>query len=263
MIRQVQSAGGVTVSYSQYGDGPPLVLVHGAFSNEFTNWEFVQPFLRQQFTVYAVARRGRGGTDTTRGHTIEQEAMDVLTVIGQIQDPVFLLGHSYGAHCALAAAGHPACRVAKLVLYEPPLPGVVSPGVLRTLEALAADGDWDAMASTFFQTILRVPAAEIDSLRSSGLWAPIVADAEASLEDLRSLQRYEFVPDRFRTLAMPVLLQMGSESPSDLWVTGALENVLPNVRTEELPGQAHEGMTTAPEMYAESVARFLLGSPPS
>jgi len=25
-----------------------------------------------------------------------------------------------------------------------------------------------------------------------------------------------------------------------------------------LPGQAHEGMTTAPQMYAESVSRFLL-----
>jgi hypothetical protein len=31
-----------------------------------------------------------------------------------------------------------------------------------------------------------------------------------------------------------------------------------DVRIEELPGQAHEGMTTVPAMYAESVSRFLL-----
>lgn len=34
--------------------------------------------------------------------------------------------------------------------------------------------------------------------------------------------------------------------------------ILPDVRIEELPSQAHEGMTTAPRMYAESVSRFLL-----
>jgi hypothetical protein len=57
---------------------------------------------------------------------------------------------------------------------------------------------------------------------------------------------------------MPVLLQIGSESPRHLFVTDALAAVLPDARIEELPGQAHEGMTTAPEMYAESVTRFLV-----
>jgi hypothetical protein len=57
----------------------------------------------------------------------------------------------------------------------------------------------------------------------------------------------------------PVLLQVGSESPRQLYVTDALAAVLPDVRVETLPGQAHEGMTTAPGMYAEAVTRFLLG----
>ena len=55
-----------------------------------------------------------------------------------------------------------------------------------------------------------------------------------------------------------MLLQVGTESPRDLYVTDALAGVLPDVRIEQLPGQAHEGMTTAPEMYAEAVSRFLL-----
>ena len=40
--------------------------------------------------------------------------------------------------------------------------------------------------------------------------------------------------------------------------TAALAAVLPDVRVESLRGQAHEGMTTAPRMYADAVARFLL-----
>lgn len=53
-----------------------------------------------------------------------------------------------------------------------------------------------------------------------------------------------------------MLLQIGSESPRDLYVTDALAAILPDVRIDVLQGQAHEGMTTAPESYAEAVIRF-------
>ena len=55
-----------------------------------------------------------------------------------------------------------------------------------------------------------------------------------------------------------MLLQIGTESRRDLYATDALAAVLPIVSIEELPGQAHEGMTTAPKMYADAVSRFLL-----
>jgi hypothetical protein len=55
-----------------------------------------------------------------------------------------------------------------------------------------------------------------------------------------------------------VVLQIGTESPRDLYITDALAAVLPDVRIQELTSQAHEGMTAAPEMYAEAVSRVLL-----
>jgi hypothetical protein len=42
-----------------------------------------------------------------------------------------------------------------------------------------------------------------------------------------------------------------------LYATDELAAVLPDVRIGELSRQAHEGMTTAPEMYAEAVTAFL------
>jgi pimeloyl-ACP methyl ester carboxylesterase len=111
---------------------------------------------------------------------------------------------------------------------------------------------------TFFRETLSVPVVALEALRATDLWPPILADARASLGDLRALSRYDFKAERFRQLRVPVLLQIGSESPRDLYVTDALAALLPNVRVEELPGQAHEGMTTAPEMYAGAVTRFLL-----
>ena len=49
-----------------------------------------------------------------------------------------------------------------------------------------------------------------------------------------------------------------SPEPGNLHVTDVLAAVLPDVQIQELEGQAHEGMTTAPEMYAAAVSRFLL-----
>lgn len=258
-MQRIVSPQGITVSFDKYGKGPALVLVHGAFSDHATNWEFVKPILEKSFTVYAVARRGRGGTDATEGHGLEDEAGDVAAVIRSVGEPVFLLGHSYGAHTALAAAAIVPDLVLKLVLYEPAVPGLLPKHELARLEELASAGNWDGMSVTFFRDLLQIPASEVEELRASELWAPILADAPATLHDLRALSRYDFRPERFATLRVPVMLQVGTESPRDLYATDALAAALPDSREEELPGQAHEGMTTAPAMYAGSVTRFLLG----
>jgi len=257
-MQRVTSPSGAAVSFDRYGSGPALVLVHGAFSDHDTNWEFVKPFLERQFTVYAIARRGRGETDATADHSLQDEAGDVTAVIDSIGEPVFLLGHSYGAHTALAAAARIPDRVRKLVLYEPAWPDFLDPKVAARLDELAASGDWERFAITFFHDGLAVPMQDLDELRSGPLWPPILADARASFRDLRALAAYDFSVERFRALKVPVMLQIGTESARHLYATDALAAVLPDVRIQLLPGQAHEGMTTAPQMYAGSMFRFLL-----
>lgn len=257
-MHRIPSPAGAIVSYEKYGSGSPLVLVHGGFSDHHTNWEFVKPHFEKRFTVYAVARRGRGESDATEGHGLLDEGRDVAAVIRTIEGPVFLLGHSYGAQTALAAAAEVADRVRKLVLYEPPSPRAFGTKELGMLEDLARLGDWESFTLTFFRDLLRVPVHELEALRSTPLWAPIVADALASLGDVRALSRYDFRAERFRDLRIPVVLQIGTESPRELYVTDALAAELPDAVIQELAGQAHEGMTTAPEMYAEAVSRVLL-----
>jgi DNA-binding CsgD family transcriptional regulator len=56
----IASPAGATVQCDRYGNGPPLVLVHGGFSDHISNWEYVAPALSAHFTIHAVARRGRG-----------------------------------------------------------------------------------------------------------------------------------------------------------------------------------------------------------
>jgi pimeloyl-ACP methyl ester carboxylesterase len=169
-MKTISGSTGATVSYSVAGSGPPLVLVHGAFSNHETNWTFVAPLWQQRFTVYAVARRGRGMTDATDGHALEDEAQDVADLVRSIGAPVYLLGHSYGAHCALVAAAQQPSRVRKLVLYEPVWPDALRPDGLAALETLAAADAWDQLAFAFFANMLHVATEELDALRASDLW---------------------------------------------------------------------------------------------
>jgi pimeloyl-ACP methyl ester carboxylesterase len=139
-MQRITTPSGVTISYETYGTGPPLVLVHGGFGDHNTTWQEVKPLLKDRFSVYAVARRGRGESSATEGHSFEDEAADVAAVLRQVGEPAFLLGHSGGALCALGAAAlHPA-GVCKLVLYEPPYPHVIPPDVLARVEAFAARG---------------------------------------------------------------------------------------------------------------------------
>jgi pimeloyl-ACP methyl ester carboxylesterase len=113
-MKTITGSTGTTVSYTVDGSGPPLVLVHGGFSDHATNWTFVTPLFRDRFTVYAIARRGRGATDATVGHRLEDEARDVVDLVRSIGTPVHLLGHSYGGPLrgagggAGAGAGHAA-----------------------------------------------------------------------------------------------------------------------------------------------------------
>src|SRR3712207_4033192 len=126
----VTSVDDTPIAYWRSGEGPPLVLVHGTAADHI-RWTPVLPVFEQHFTVYAIDRRGRGGSDDSGDYAIEREFEDIAAVVDSLGEPAFLLGHSYGALCALEAALLTR-NVRKLMLYEPPMDasggGVNPPG---------------------------------------------------------------------------------------------------------------------------------------
>jgi pimeloyl-ACP methyl ester carboxylesterase len=252
------SRDGATISYDKYGSGPPLVLVHGSMSDHQTSWEAVKGPLSQRFTLYAMDRRGRGQTTAPQERRLEDEFGDVAGLLQAIGEPSFVMGHSYGAHCALGGAAEQPGLVSKLVLYEPPRPDAMSAGEIAKVEEAASQGDWDRFVRTWLIDVVEIPAQVADALHASPFWPLMIADAPATLCDARALGRYEFDPARFAVLTMPVLLLVGSESPRDNYVTDALAGVLANNQIAELQGQAHIAHAMAPQMFVEVVSTFLL-----
>jgi pimeloyl-ACP methyl ester carboxylesterase len=64
-MARVTGRNGITVEFDVLGSGPPLVLVHGVFTNRVSNWITVRDGLAARFTVHAVDRRGRGNTSSS------------------------------------------------------------------------------------------------------------------------------------------------------------------------------------------------------
>jgi hypothetical protein len=135
---------------------------------------------------------------------------------------------------------------------------VINEGHVEDLEKIAANSGFDRMVEVFMLDMLQVPPEEVAQIRGTAYWDTWIADAANSLNDLRALVNYTLDFEHFRSLTLPVLLQIGTESPREIYITDAIAEVLPNAHIAEPRGQAHEGMTTAPEMYAEQLTAFLL-----
>jgi pimeloyl-ACP methyl ester carboxylesterase len=246
-------SGDATISYSKAGSGPTLVLVHGAFSDHENFWQAVRPALEQRFTLISVARRGRGESSKTTGHSTEDEGRDVVAVIDNVGGDVFLLAHSGGSFCSLLAA-RSSPRVKKLILYEPIGPAFVPAAMDAEMREAAARGDWDAAVESFLGE--QVAAA----LRPTPFFATMVRNAEATVRrDPKDFVRYWSEPEQFRGLNIPVLLLKGSETGDERHETGALSRVLPDARVVVLEGQGHAAMLTAPALFVKEVEAFLLG----
>src|SRR5512135_2378968 len=116
----IRSKDGTPIACWHTGRGTPVLLVHGTTADHHM-WTPVLPALERRFSMYAMDRRGRGESGDAGTYSVEREREDVAAVIDSIGGAVDVIGHSYGAFCALEAA-RLTPHVHRLVLYEAPLP---------------------------------------------------------------------------------------------------------------------------------------------
>jgi pimeloyl-ACP methyl ester carboxylesterase len=265
-MHTVTSKDGTRIAFWRSGAGPPLLLVHGAIADHSTTWRFVLPELERRFTVYAMDRRGRGGSGDSPTYALEREAEDIAAVIDSIGEPVNLLGHSYGGLCALEAA-RLTPNVRRLILYEGVyLRGsdVYRPGLIDHLEAMLEAGDVEGMLIAMLCELVEMPAEEVELLRSQrDAWAVRLGNAPTIPRELRADARYTFAPERFSAMRRPTLLLVGDDSPPREWENAkAVAEGLPDARVVGFPGQQHLAMYTAPEAFVSEVVRFAVSSVP-
>ncbi|WP_202804901.1 alpha/beta fold hydrolase [Nocardia brasiliensis] len=134
----------------RWGDGPPVVLVHGSILGGRETWRAQRP-LTSRWTLLAPDRPGHGETPYAR-QDFEAEARLLATQL--LDRPVHLVGLSYGGIVAMYAAAQRPENVRSLTVVEPPLYGVAR-----------GNPEVDAMSAATRELIERVDRAPELALR--------------------------------------------------------------------------------------------------
>jgi len=259
----VSSADNTTIAYWTSGNGPPLILVHGTTADH-TRWRQILPLLEPHATLHAVDRRGRGDSGDGPDYSIDREFEDIAAVVhavaGATGGPVDVLGHSYGATCALGGARLAGDALRRLVLYEPALSVKTPANLMDRLEESSAAGRSAEVLDTFFREVVEMPPAELELLRALPAWQARLAAAHTIPRELYAEGDLHPEPDWLTSVTAPTLLLLGGDSPP--WAaetTDVIRGALSDARVEVLPGQQHVAIDTAPALFAEFVVTFLSG----
>jgi haloacetate dehalogenase len=121
---RVRTSDGVTIHSVKGGDGPPLLLMHGAPLTHYT-WRDVAPALAKTFTVIATDLRGYGDSDQPKGlpdhsnyskRALAQDQVDVMKHFGF--DRFAVVGQDRGGRVAQRMALDHPDAVTKLVVID-------------------------------------------------------------------------------------------------------------------------------------------------
>jgi pimeloyl-ACP methyl ester carboxylesterase len=264
-MKTVISKDGTPIAFDQFGQGPALILVAGAFCARLS-WSGPElaKLLAPYFTVYNYDRRGRGDSGDTRPYAVEREIEDIDALITEAGGSAFLFGHSSGGALALETAlqlgGE---RVKKLVIYEvpyndnPEFQRAWRAYIQQLTELLATGRRGDAAA--LFMKYVGTPDDQIETMRHTLAWSSLEAIAPTLAYDHTAIlgQNSSVPVERAAHVLVPTLLMNGSASFPFMYETAqTLSKVMPHAQLRTLEGQSH---AVDSDMLAPVLKEFFLG----
>jgi pimeloyl-ACP methyl ester carboxylesterase len=259
-MRTTTSADGTTIAYEVVGEGPPLVLIGGAFNDRRSPSAGLPlaEHLADDHAVVCYDRRGRGDSGDILPYAPAREIEDLAAVIAAAGGPAAVFGHSSGAALALraAAAGVP---MTSLVLFEPPFtaatPADAAFDALREeLDALLGDGRRGDAVETF-QLAIGMPSDLVVALRDAPFRAGLEAIAHTLPYDLAVIGPGTLPVEVAAAVTVPTLVVVGADSPGELVAAGrALAGAVRGGRLAVLEGVDH---SAPPEALAAPITPFL------
>ncbi|MGO8687290.1 MAG: alpha/beta fold hydrolase [Candidatus Dormibacteria bacterium] len=255
------SADGTAIAFERRGQGPPLVLIGGAFATR-ASAAGLAALLAPHLTVVAYDRRGRGDSGDAGAYAVEREVEDLTALIRLLGGRARLFGHSSGGILALDAArsGAPVDRVAA---YEPPFipEGFPRPGadLAERLRGLLAEGRRDDAVALFQSEAIGLPAPVIQGLRGTEMWAGLVALAHTLPYDVEITGPGNALPvELLAEIPVPTLVIAGTASMA--WMlpgTRAVAAAIPGARHVTIEGVDHGAPQAHPERLLPVLRDFL------
>jgi pimeloyl-ACP methyl ester carboxylesterase len=263
VAEKTKSADGTHIAYERIGDGPPLIIVGGAWNTRRSGAELAER-LAENFTVYGYDRRGRGDSGDTQPYAVEREVEDLEAVIEAAGGSAALFGHSSGGALAIETTAR-SVTVSKLAVYEipyivdhsrPPL----ADDYIGHIDELIATGRRSEVVSYFRTEAVGMPAETAEQMAGSPRTASMESLAHTVAYDGRVMLRGSMnggpLPTKWRdSVTVPTLVMNGRDSPAWLHSAArALVMLLPDVCYRTLEGQDH---AASPEAVARQLEEFL------
>ncbi len=244
-IQRWKASDGVELAYHEVGQGRPVILLHGLFSDAWMNWiKFgnADRIAGAGFRVIMPDLRAHGQSDSP--HEPEHYpggilARDLRELVARLDLTEFDLGgFSLGARTTVEAVGE-GLRPRRAVLGGAGLAG------LR---------NWKRRKTFFLESIAMFDRVQ----RGDPHWLSIQFMKSQRVDRVAAALLLETFEDAFidwlQAFTMPTLVVCGSED-DDNGSAEELANVLPSAVFEEVPG-THMSSVTRPEL-GEAIARFL------
>jgi 3-oxoadipate enol-lactonase len=255
-------ANGIMMNYEMKGQGPDLILIHGAGDN-LNMWYHQVPVFSKQYRVITYDVRGSGNTDSPEGEyslsLFAEDVYELMKTIGVAQG--CFLGYSMGGRIALELAVKHPSMVKGLVLANTPIMVVRTPPTDSKrpplMPGLGLGGDMktfaEMMATTAFSPGFRSKSpAEFERYMN----VKLQNKPEGISRLMRSLGGLAKPPE-ISKLKCPVLIIVG-ENDALISVKRGIQarEAIPGSELVVLPS-GHAAAVEAPEQFNKAVLDFM------
>lgn len=261
------SINGLNYHYHQWGNGAPLVMLHG-FTGSGANWSHIAEAL--DYHTIAPDIIGHGLTDApsdpARYH-IEQTAADIVGLIEQLElKRVRLLGYSMGGRLALYIALNYPKKVERLILES------CSPGLASEAERAQRRTQDETLAERIEREGIRAFVTLWENLPLFETRKRLSPDIQAQVRERRLQNRVVGLANSLRgigtgvqpslwdtlpRLRIPVTLVTGALDQKYDQIARAMAEKIPHVRHVVIPDAGHTTHLEQPEKFIEALKQSL------
>jgi len=243
-MRTVISKDGTPIAFDQPGEGPPIILVVGAF-NERSTGAPLAATLSNHFTVFNYDRRGRGASGDTVPYATLREIEDLDAIITEAGGQAAVFGYSSGAILALMAAAR-GLSITKLACYDPPFFGDAQSSqrfkeLVEQLAELIALGQRGEAVELFQTQALSIPASIVAQMRQAPFWPALEAIAPTLVYESTLLGEMDVLAEQLPSITVKTLVISGGEVQARmLQAAQVVADALLTASYRSLSGQTHD-----------------------
>jgi pimeloyl-ACP methyl ester carboxylesterase len=265
-MRRIQ-VGDLTVSVTDTGDGPPVVLLHGLACGG-RMWTHQIRALKERFRVIAYDQRGHGQTDAPAAATSYSAghlARDLVGVLDALKiERAAIVGFSLGGGSALALAASKPERVSRLVLADVGA-GADDPVKIDALARRWGDlirrGDTDELVCEMLRSELFKWYARRNARRRNHMAALIRATPidglRFTLSEVLAKRKSLFRATTLTSIRVPTLVMVGEYDYVCSKASRLLAQTIPDASLKVIAHSGHMSPLEQPAAFNAALLEFL------